>query len=387
MIWMMSKIVVLIAQLTKFLLVSTATMLMFSPLNGIAASKVIFTIDVESNNQFPLPEQVDAVCQNNIPCGLMEISKRLSEKNYSGTFFLNVYEYSNWGKKKMHSIANSLQNEGHDIALHTHPQWVYDPNRWAMFQYSLEEQIAIIRDGKKLLREWTGLPVLAHRAGAYSADERTIVALESNGIRLDSSLFLQSPNCRLNGIGMPVNVPSLRQDVIQIPVTVYIREVQAGIFSELLTPIVAIRKIDPDWFVNESEVKDAIDTIIKSEIPFVVVFLHSYSFMDPPKKGQAAPSADSHSMKLFNVIIDHIQLKGLEVVTMRELIAEDQINIPLSKKDIVPHVKVSIGLPRYIWHYWKAVGIFKVLTIAASSAMIIALLSFVLIRHNKKKSE
>jgi len=128
-----------------------------------AASRVIFTVDVESNEQFPLPAQIDAVCADGSACGLAEIVRMLKVRGWPGTFFLDVYEQRQWGEDAMQKIAAGLQNAGQDVALHTHPQWAYDPARWAMHEYSLDEQIAIVRDGKRLLEKWTGLPVVVGR--------------------------------------------------------------------------------------------------------------------------------------------------------------------------------------------------------------------------------
>src|SRR4051812_32464009 len=172
-----------------------------------AAPRVVFTIDVESNVSYPLPQQLDAVCEGGAACGLMEIVRMLKDRGLAGTFFLNVYEHSWWGEAAMRDLTVKLQTAGQDVALHTHPS-VYDPARSEMHQYSLDEQTSIVRDGTRLLSSWTGLPVVAHRAGAYSADERTLESLKRNGLSVDSSFFWEYPNCRLNGLGLPRNLPS-----------------------------------------------------------------------------------------------------------------------------------------------------------------------------------
>ena len=120
---------------------------------------VVFTVDVESNETFQLPDQLDAMCKDGSACGLMEIARLLEERGWSGTFFLNVFEHRQWGETTMRNLAVRLQAAGQDVALHTHPQWGYDPARSFMNQYSLDEQTAIVRDGVRLLQTWTGRPV------------------------------------------------------------------------------------------------------------------------------------------------------------------------------------------------------------------------------------
>src|SRR5690349_18642486 len=120
-----------------------------------AGTKVVVTIDVESNATYRLPDQVDAVCADGSSCGLMEIARLLNERGWSGTFFLNVYEHPLWGQPAMRQIAVRLMNAHQDLGLHTHPDTMYDRSRPEMYEYSLDEQTAIVRDGMILLESWT----------------------------------------------------------------------------------------------------------------------------------------------------------------------------------------------------------------------------------------
>lgn len=340
----------------KGTLVALLVIIIFIPANVRATPRVIFTVDVESNGQFTLPQQLKAICKDNSACGLMEIARMLQEREWAGTFFLNVYEYQRWGEATMRDIAVKLQAAGQDVALHTHPQWTYDSSRWAMFQYSLDEQTTIIRDGIRLLKSWTGLPVVAHRAGAYTADQNTLKALERSGIRIDSSLFWEHPWSRLNGLGLPRNLPSSWGQLIEIPVTVYQREDRPYLIGNLVFPVASIRKIDPNWFLNKEEAISAIDAAINADLPFLVVFLHSFSFMEG-KRGEV-PLVDQHSLKMFRTVLDHIAEKHLQTVTMRDL-AESLKGLPATTsldQDIIPKITVSVGLHRYLWYRLKSTG-------------------------------
>ena len=176
--------------------------------SAAAGTRVVFTVDVESNERFGLPDQINAVCEDGSACGLMAIVRMLEARRWPGTFFLDVYEHRQWGEAAMRNIAVGLQYAGQDVALHTHPQWAYDPSRWAMHQYSVDEQTTIVRDGMRLLERWTGLPVVAHRAGAYAADERTLIALQRNGVLIDSSSLLAAPHQPVSdALGLPRNWP------------------------------------------------------------------------------------------------------------------------------------------------------------------------------------
>lgn len=316
-----------------------------------ADTRVVFTVDVESN-EIRLPDQVNAVCADGAHCGLMEIARLLQERHWSGTFFLNVYEHKQWGERAMRDIAVGLQEADQDVALHTHPQWAYDPNRWAMFQYNLDDQTTIVRDGVRLLQAWTGRPVVAHRAGAYTADEHTLIALERNGVLLDSSLFWQYPNNRLDTTTLPRNVPGNYGRVREIPVTVYLREDRPGVLQTVFDPVTVVRKIDPNWFINEAEMRAAIDAAVASDLPVLVVFFHSFSFM-----GGGAPGsrlADRHAIEMFHAMLDHVAQKHLKVVSMRDLADEDITRTEPAARDLVPRVTMNIGIPRYAWGRLKA---------------------------------
>jgi len=318
-----------------------------------AGTRVVFTFDVESNAMYRLPEEVDAVCKDGSACGLMEIVRLLDERRWSGTFFLNVYEHRLWGESAMKALALRLQKAHQDLGLHTHPDSAYDASRPEMYQYSLDEQTAIVRDGARLLQQWTGVPVVSHRAGAYSADAHTLTALERNGILIDSSLFLKYPKCRLNDLAMPSNVPSLRGRVLEIPVTAYERADRPGFLSSMVAPVTTVRKIDADWLIDEHEMRTAIDAAVDANFPVIVVFLHSFSFMDARSDG--VPVADRHAIQMFKATMDYVALKQLPVVSMRDL-ANDQELRTSSHKDLVPQVAMTVDMPHYVWRRLKADG-------------------------------
>ena len=326
------------------------------PASPAAASErpvVVFTVDVESEGNVGLPAQVDAVCSDGSPCGLMEIVRLLEERDWQGTFFLSVYEQSKWGEPALRNIAGRLHSSGQDVGLHTHPHWTYDAARPGMHEYTLEEQTAIIRDGVRYLRSWTGLPVVAHRAGAYAADERTLIALNRNGVLLDSSLFWNHPSSKLDGLGLPTNFPGRHQSVLQIPVSAYQRQDRPAIFGNFVAPVTVVRKIDPNWFVDASEARGALDALVALDVPVIVVFLHSFSLMTTPQDGAPLP-ADRHAREMFRVILDYVTEKQLDVVTMRDLASGPLPARTGNGVDRVPGVPVSVDVAHYAWRRAKA---------------------------------
>lgn len=206
-----------------FLVVILFVTILCAPTSVRAAPRVFFTIDVESNEMFTLPEQVDAVCKDGSACGLMEIVRMLQERGWAGTFFLNVYEYRRWEEAAMRDITVKLQSAGQDVALHTHsgPTTLragpcLDTTLMSRRLLSTTES-GYWKHGRGA-RWWRTAPVHIRRISILEA-------LERNGIRVDSSLFWEHPWSHLNGLGLPRNLPSTWGQLIQIPVTVYQREV------------------------------------------------------------------------------------------------------------------------------------------------------------------
>jgi peptidoglycan/xylan/chitin deacetylase (PgdA/CDA1 family) len=321
-----------------------------SPNPAEAEPRVIISIDVESRENLSLPTQMDAVCDDGSHCGLMQIVRMLQDRRLAGTFFLNVYEYTRFGAPALRDIAARLEAAGQDVELHTHPETVYDRSRTQMYQYSLEEQTAIIRDGARLLEDWTGHTVLAHRAGSYSADERTLLALEHNGIRVDSSMFWAQPKSHLNALNLPRNVPWQRGPLTEIPVTVYLREDRPTMLGNLFAPIQVVRKVDVNWLVNRREAETAIDALVTADIPVLVVFLHSFSFVTETSNDNSI-HVDHHAVEMFQVILDHVAERKLQVITMRE-VAEQGLTLA-QFADVVPHVPVNVDLVHYAWGRFK----------------------------------
>jgi peptidoglycan/xylan/chitin deacetylase (PgdA/CDA1 family) len=367
--------------LPQLALTALAAISVGSVADAYAAPKTLITIDVESLDDIPLPKQVSTACSDGSDCGVMRIATMLEERGFVGTFFLNVYEYKAWGEPALKDLARALQARGHDVTLHTHPQWTYDPARPYMYQYDLEEQTRIIADGKALLESWLGRPVRSHRAGAYGADENTLTALARNGIFLDSSLFLADDHAKLKALSLPGNVPSSVAGVVEIPVTVYERAERSAMLGALIPPFTSVRKIDVDWFLNDHEALAATDAVIDANVPYLVVFLHSFSLMTG-LSADGVPIADPESIGRFGLMLDRFAERGLSVIPFDELATRHDVVTTLAT-DVLPRVNVDAPTHKYLWHLLQARPIG-----AASGAvllLIVGLAAAVLLRGQMQK--
>jgi hypothetical protein len=338
----------LISLCAVFLLVHLGSIVEAQGISGQRRPVVIITVDVESNSEIDLPVQFDAVCTGDVPCGVQEMVTRLEKRGYRATFFLNVYEYKTWGAERMKKMATWLDRSRQDVELHTHPHWAYDANRKYMYEYNLQEQTKIIRDGKDLIKDWTGRDTVAHRAGAYAADTNTLLALTENAVHYDSSLFFGNTNCKLNGLGLRRNGPSMYGPVSELPVTTFQKDAYPPLFGTILRPISSVRKYDINWFADPGEAIQALDRLLSLEGDVLILFLHSYSFIK--SRGSTGHMvADVDAIRIFETILEYVEKKHLTVTTFRDLDGRrDQPRWYLKSSDTVPCVNTQIGLVRYV---------------------------------------
>ena len=191
----------------------------------------------------------------------------------------------------MRNIAESIGSRGHDVQLHTHPSWPidkrdqaviqewksnncpYDPKRPWMYQYDLEEQTEILKRGKELLEKWTSAEIVAHRAGGYGANKNTLKAAKNANLKLDFSAFKGHQNCRIRTFA---NTIKEIDGIVEVPTTGFYKP------KYLRFPKLPFRrrfvKTDIDWAFLD-ELKYFYREGEKNGLSFMVLFMHSYSFL------------------------------------------------------------------------------------------------------------
>lgn len=252
---------------------------------------VFASVDVEAaHGQDPFEQMILGRLDDGRYWGVFEIARLLEEQGFTGTFFVDVYEDVLWGEARMKALCQDLVARGHDVQLHTHPGWRYDPRdsqalndfkknncrfppeKDLMAKLSLAEQTELIREGKALLESWTGKSVIAHRSGGYSINADTITALEAAGITIDSSMNIGHSNSKLHWSDV---VPVQRGATIELPITCYrlaASKAAPGVFNKLLKTDV---DVTPLW-IFKAMTRD----YEAAGIPILHLFMHSYSLLD-----------------------------------------------------------------------------------------------------------
>lgn len=284
--------------------------------------KVVFTIDDEvGDGSKNVPKAFDRVLSGNMDgkeYGSPLISKMLERYNISANFFLSVLESCSFGDKKYGDHAKKLMEQGHEVDLHTHPIY-WDDTRRFMHQYSYTEQKAIISFGVQKIIDYTEKSVnnIIHRAGSYSANLDTYKALAKSSIFSDSSYY-ESSACKVwNGTK---NKPFHIQRVQVFPVTSVPFQVR-----KKSIPIPFYRKaykLD----INQQSASAIKKVLINPpDFEYVIIFLHSFSFLNLTPKYQVQ-SINYRLIQDFESLLQFIKVQKIETSTLQKLPSFSQSN-------------------------------------------------------------
>lgn len=157
---------------------------------------------------------------------------QLRDHGLTGVFFVEPLFSTRFGLEPLAEIIGLVREEGHEIQLHLHTEWVDEANeplldnithkKQFLRYFSFEEQAILIRTGAKLI-ESAGAPrVNAFRAGGFGFNRDTLRALNVNRITFDSS-YNASMFGVDSGVGpeTPLVEPIECEGVYEYPMTVF----------------------------------------------------------------------------------------------------------------------------------------------------------------------
>ncbi len=240
----------------------------FNQRSATMKTTFVVTVDVETRTGGESNEDISGV----IPgyqgsYGVGKIMDLLERHQARGTFFLNVYEIAKHGPETVASAARLIHQRGHDLELHTHPRPMFE--FYGMARASLDEQQAILKKGISLLEAWTGKKVVAHRAGAFSANTDTVRAVPAVGLQAD---------CSLSG-GSRVRVPLVDElgasNAVQRVEGAW--EIPATCFDQVRFGPWHSRRILDIEGCSLSEIKRVTRWAIRRQLPTVCILMHSFS--------------------------------------------------------------------------------------------------------------
>jgi|GEM_PF-602749 len=156
------------------------------------------------------------------------------EFDMKGVFFFEVCGRNVVEEASLERAAKHIHARGHDVELHVHPEFRVDieavragtaEKPSALFHsYSHAEQVKLLRSTAERLHAWTGRWPSTFRAGGFGADERTMAALKTAGVPIDSSYNMWSielETCQFDCRPALNDVALLAPGVLEVPVTCY----------------------------------------------------------------------------------------------------------------------------------------------------------------------
>lgn len=279
--------------------------------------KILITIDTEvGEEQRHIDNAFDKFVRGNIDgdeYGFSKIADIINEFGFMGDFFIDVYDTPRTGIDLYGEICDIIKSKGHKNHLHTHPAGMFDEKRKNMHEYSLEEQKKIIKKGKDIFRDITGKNPVAHRAGNYGADNKTLTALRENGIKIDSSFFFNNHLCKIEAdtINKPVEINGVQE----IPITVAKRYPKRFGLPLLFLPRWSKQDINSfDFWQLKKMIRE-----VTKEVNHCMIFLHSSSFIHHDRvTDKLKPRSDV--IKRFRNILSYLKKEGFEPSTIDSLL-------------------------------------------------------------------
>lgn len=188
---------------------------------------IYLTFDVERHS-FQTNTQDDSVIKRIEEIALPKLIDILKTYNAKATFFTTALF-----AHKSHKTIETIIKNGHEIGCHG-----YNHNDY-YDTLSLKNQIEIMKKSKSIIEEISNEPVVSFRAPALRINKNTIIALEKNGFKYDSSVasqrfdgpFTSGAKGKLNWITAPrkpyimaKTSPFHKGDssIIEIPVSAFI---------------------------------------------------------------------------------------------------------------------------------------------------------------------
>lgn len=138
----------------------------------------------------------------------------MERRGLKGVFFLDPLPALVHGADFLEPIVTQIVGRGHEVQLHIHSEWL----QWAPLSpvegrqghnigdFSLADQIVLLRLARQLLEQAGAPQITAFRAGNFGANDDTLRALATIGVAWDSSVnpaYLGEGGC---GIGLPASL-------------------------------------------------------------------------------------------------------------------------------------------------------------------------------------
>ena len=121
----------------------------------------------------------------------------LTKYDLKACFFVDPLPALLFGIEPIRRMVGTILDAGQEVQLHIHPMWTQAdrreqakdaaPVRFELTGFSEDEQLALILEGREMLRTAGAPDPVAFRAGSFAANAATFRAVARAGLRIDSS--------------------------------------------------------------------------------------------------------------------------------------------------------------------------------------------------------
>jgi len=195
------------------------------------ATAVFLTVDTEfAWRHHAAGLDVDTIYERSLEpagVGLGHQLEQLARYGLKACFFVDPMPALVFGLAPVKRMVDTILAAGQEVQLHLHPNWTGAQEgdraarygRFQMHEYTLDEQIGLVRGATELLVAAGAPHPIAFRAGGYAANDDTLRALAELGFVYDSSH--NGAEAAESRIALPPEriAPAMRA-LIEVPVTV-----------------------------------------------------------------------------------------------------------------------------------------------------------------------
>ena len=283
--------------------------------------KIYLTVDTECHNLEKLNHYITGKTKKGT-FGLEKILELGKEMNVPVNVFLDIPECHAYGEKYMQDLVDLVKHYNQPIFLHVHPDYIADPKRKHLWEYTKDEQREILRQAIKDYKRFCGnQDRLFFRAGAWGVNNETYEVLsellpESGATEIiDLSYVYHSRwRCHLSFEELgTANACKKYKGVTVFPNTTYIG------FDYLNKPYAF------EFCVPTPSLGELKTVIRQNSLSNITYTMHSWDFI---KRWFFLPNyiaGNTRRIRVFKKIVEYARKKGYEFADLRtfEMINEE----------------------------------------------------------------
>ena len=287
------------------------------------ATPVFITIDTEfAGRHYTAGFDVETIYERSIEpagVGLTYQLERLAAHGLKACFFVDPMPAMVFGLDPVRRIVDTILTAEQEVQLHLHPNWIKarrdDRTQSApfhMYEYSRAEQIDLIEGARQLL-EAAGAPApVAFRAGSYSANDDTLAALATAGIRYDSSHNGAEADQHSRVSLAAEHIAPASLPVVEVPVTV-IQDLPGALRTFQICAL------------SSGEMNAALDHALDRDHAVVTIVSHSFELAN-----RAGTSPNGVHVRRFEALCERLSADADELPTVH---FADRPRLKLERKD------------------------------------------------------